>query len=205
MLTITKTYTVYNFNELSEDAKEAAKEKYLMETDFRNDDFYSYKIEALENNFPHSRLNLQYSLAYSQGDGANIYGELDLKDLFPFITEQCKKGLYTAKEVKRLKFYAKQVRTFELKRNTHYCYSLKRQQFDDDSIEWNLEMDGIRDIDKQLIKRFRVDFLNYFASLDSDIARDGYDYLYYISDYEFREIADWNEWIFNADGTIFDK
>ena len=35
--------------------------------------------------FPNSNLKVEYSLNYCQGDGLNIYGELNIKDILKYL------------------------------------------------------------------------------------------------------------------------
>ena len=58
---ITKEYNVYDFSELSEEAKEIAKQWYLYD-DFRPSEFTEIYEQDLQNIFPDSELKLQYSL-----------------------------------------------------------------------------------------------------------------------------------------------
>ena len=81
MRTVTKTYNVYKYNELSEDAKEKVKQWYL-DDDFSPQEFENSCMDALNRLFPNSDLKVQFSLSACQGDGFNIYGKLDLSDVF---------------------------------------------------------------------------------------------------------------------------
>ena len=83
---ITREYKVYNFSELSEDAKEKVKQWYL-DDDFRPYEFENIYTEDLKYLFNNSDLKLQFSLSYCQGDGLNIYGKLDLMDVFTAIRD----------------------------------------------------------------------------------------------------------------------
>lgn len=76
MRAITETITtmVYNFNELSDKAKEKVKEWYLNGQDAEF--FYEDSMAYINELFPNSELDIQFSLGYCQGDGFNIYGEI---------------------------------------------------------------------------------------------------------------------------------
>lgn len=80
MEVVTREYKIYNFSELSEDAKDKAKQWYL-DDDFRPSEFTEIYEQDLRNIFPDSELKLQYSLNYCQGDGLNIYGELNVSNV----------------------------------------------------------------------------------------------------------------------------
>ena len=89
MRTVTKRYNVYKYFELSEKAKEKAKQWYL-DDDFRPQEFERIYTEDLWYLFANSELKLQFSLSHCQGDGLNIYGKLNLTDVFNIICD--KKG-----------------------------------------------------------------------------------------------------------------
>lgn len=83
MRTFTTTHTVYNFDELSDEAKEKAL-NYFRENnwyDFLGDDL-QYKLEELlkDNNIHFDELpKVYYSLGYSQGDGVMFEGTVKWK------------------------------------------------------------------------------------------------------------------------------
>ena len=80
MKTIIKTYEVYNYNELSEQAKEKVKNYYLI-SEIRNDLFQEDIKYNLSYYFNNSELDYQYSLSHSQGDGFNIYGKINVDEV----------------------------------------------------------------------------------------------------------------------------
>lgn len=77
MQTITRVYT---YDELTEKAKEKAKEWYL-DDPCRSDIFTNGIDHFLSENFGSSYLEVQYSLDFSQGSGLNIYGKLYCCDM----------------------------------------------------------------------------------------------------------------------------
>ncbi len=79
-----KEIKVFTFPELNGEAKEKAKEWYL------NDETLSWELtDSYESDlsciFPNSDLKVQWSLSYCQGDGVNIYGSVNMEDIFPFL------------------------------------------------------------------------------------------------------------------------
>ena len=102
MKEITKTYIVYNYEELSKEAQEKVKEKAREElVENRCDNLPYDLLDYLENawNLVLAKDELFYSLSYSQGDGACFImdsllderllkdyfeGEVGIKDLNPF-------------------------------------------------------------------------------------------------------------------------
>jgi len=144
MEVVTREYKVYNFSELSEDAKEKAKQWYL-DDDFRPQEFENIYTEDLHYLFNNSDLKMQFSLSYCQGDGLNIYGKLDLMDVFAAIRDTDHSGgqfkqykdLFSEHEQKTIEAYMEACgREIELPYNRHYCYCVDdRVDFADEWIE----------------------------------------------------------------------
>lgn len=198
MKTITITKNVYNYNELSDEAKARAKSDYLNE-DIRTEEFYEMQKEELASLFPHSGLDLQFSLAYRQCDGANIYGTFALIDFLPLWNA-------SEKEKRTIAFYIDEsIDTYKFIENDRDCYSCKfiDKKYIDDFIDEFVEELKIKNIKKDVIERFFNDLLEYFDKLDKTIERQGYDYLYNIADDEFSDLCDANEWKFLEDGTFY--
>lgn len=197
MKTITITKKVYNYNELSDEAKARAKSDYLDDYT-RTEDFYEMQRDSLASLFPHSGLDLQFSLASCQGDGANIYGKFALIDFLPLWEA-------SEKEKRTIAFYINEsIDTYKFSENNRYCYSCKflDKKYIDDFIDEFVEELKIKNIKIDIIQRFFNDLLDYFDNLDKTIERQGYDYLYNIDDDEFSDICVWNDWEFLEDGTI---
>lgn len=198
MKTITITKNVYNYNELSDEAKARAKSDYLNE-DIRTEDFYEMEKEDLASLFPHSGLDLQFSLECCQGDGANIYGTFALIDFLPLWEA-------SEKEKRTIAFYIDEsIDKYKFSENNIYCYSCKflDKKYIDDFIDEFVKELKIKNIKIYVIKRFFNDLLDYFDKLDATIARQGYDYLYNIDDDEFSTLCDLNGWEFLEDGTFY--
>lgn len=211
MEVVTREYKVYNFSELSEDAKEKAKQWYL-DDDFRPQEFENIYTEDLYYLFNNSDLKMQFSLSYCQGDGLNIYGKLDLMDVFSVIRdtdhsgEQFKqyKDLFSEHEQKTIEAYMEACgREIELPYNRHYCYCVDdRVDFADEWIEIleycrykNIQIDTIRKMEK-LVGRI-------FENLSATYEKYGYDYFYNADDEVVNEACEANGWRFLEDGTFF--
>ena len=208
---ITREYKVYNFSELSEDAKEKVKQWYL-DDDFRPCEFENIYTEDLRYLFNNSDLKLQFSLSYCQGDGLNIYGKLDLMDVFTAIRDtehsgdlfEQYKDLFSEHEQKTIEAYMEVCgREVELPYNRHYCYCIDdRVDFADDWIESleycrykNIQIDTIRKMEK-LVGRM-------FENLSATYEKYGYDYFYNADDEVVNETCEANGWRFLEDGTFF--
>ena len=103
-----KETRAYTYPELSEEAKEKAKEWYL------NDESLSWELtDSYESDlsciFPNSDLKVQWSLSYCQGDGVNIYGSVNMEDIFALPQNAPAynwiDGYLTEKEIRTLRFY----------------------------------------------------------------------------------------------------
>lgn len=211
MEVITREYKVYNYSELSEDAKEKAKQWYL-DDDFRPSEFENIYTEDLHYLFNNSDLKMQFSLSYCQGDGLNIYGKLDLMDVFAAIRdadhsgEQFKqyKDLFSEHEQKTIEAYMEACgREIELPYNRHYCYCVDdRVDFADEWIEIleycrykNIQIDTIRKMEKLVGMMFE--------NLSATYEKYGYDYFYNADDEVVNEACEANGWRFLEDGTFF--
>lgn len=211
MEVVTREYKVYNFSELSEDAKEKAKQWYL-DDDFRPQEFENIYTEDLHYLFNNSDLKMQFSLSYCQGDGLNIYGKLDLMDVFAAIRdtdhsgEQFKqyKDLFSEHEQKTIEAYMEVCgREIELPYNRHYCYCVDdRVDFANEWIEIleycrykNIQIDTIRKMEKLVGMMFE--------NLSATYEKYGYDYFYNADDEVVNEACEANGWRFLEDGTFF--
>ena len=211
MEVVTREYKVYNFSELSEDAKEKAKQWYL-DDDFRPQEFENIYTEDLRYLFNNSDLKMQFSLSYCQGDGLNIYGKLDLMDVFAAIRDTDHSGeqfeqykdLFSEHEQKTIEAYMEACgREIELPYNRHYCYCVDdRVDFADEWIEIleycrykNIQIDTIRKMEKLVGMMFE--------NLSATYEKYGYDYFYNADDEVVNEACEANGWRFLEDGTFF--
>lgn len=208
----TKTIILYDYNELSDEAKEKVKQWYL-DDPFRSDMLTEdFEESFLRYFFPRSNLKVQWSLNSCQGDGVNIYGTLDLNDVLNYIEKWNPAehpaqyafdptGEFTAKELKRLWFYRERTgRDAMLPQNWRYAYCLADQiDFAEDMID-DLRWEEIRDIDEELINKFQYVVSEIIKSLCGEMECCGYDFLYEVDDAELAETCEANGWTFTADG-----
>ena len=190
----------YSYNELSETAKENVKQWYL-EDEIRNEFFYEDIVYTLKESFPRSDLKVTYSLSCCQGDGLNIYGNLNLYDFI-------EKWNATEKEKRRIEFYLNNSsHNFTFENNHRYSYSCKfidKKYIDDyvnDMID-DLQYNGISNINSETIKQFYIDMLDHFEKLDKQFETDGYNYLYNCDDEEVEDFCMANDYYFTEDGTL---
>ena len=208
---ITREYKVYNFSELSEEAKDKVKQWYL-DDDFRPYEFENIYTEDLKYLFNNSDLKLQFSLSYCQGDGLNIYGKLDLMDVFTAIRDtehngdlfEQYKDLFSEHEQKTIEAYMEVCgREVELPYNRHYCYCIDdRVDFADDWIE-SLEYCRYKNIQIDTIIKMEKLVGRMFENLSGTYEKYGYDYFYNADDEVVNETCEANGWRFLEDGTFF--
>lgn len=211
---ITKEIKLYEYSELSDKAKEEVRQWFMNDPDrgmLLSDDFKHAFIEYF---FPRSKLEVQWSLNSCQGDGVNIYGELDMYDMLAYVERWNPeehsyfkwaidpRDTLTDKEIERLCYYRERSgQNIELCYNNRYSYCVaKRTDFATDMIA-DLEYLRVRDIDRQLIVRFQEAIvIPVIENLCEEMADYGYRYLYEIDDDEIAGTCLANDWYFTADG-----
>ena len=129
MRTETVTYKIYKYNELSDHAKAKAFEWFESVRADENYIFTEDCEDSLKLRFPNSELQVQYSLSYSQGDGLNIFGNLYLPDVLPYIKDN-----FTEEEFSYIKHIVNEYGTgdgcwfgdqyVKMQRNTRYAYCI---------------------------------------------------------------------------------
>lgn len=208
MRTITKEYNIYTFNELSEEAKGKVKEWYLEgQEEFI---FTENCLQGLENLFGKNSLEVQYSLGSCQGDGLNIYGEIEAEAIFSCLEnhnggqqlEQFENAL-TDREKKTILAYAEECGKIQLPMNSPYCYSLASRIDIAEDWEWQLETySAFNKIEIDVLKKFEKVVRNIFSILCDTYESWGYEYFYKISDEDLAEHCEANEYEFFEDGTL---
>ena len=194
MKTITKIFNIYNFDELSEKAKEKvvnASREYLYTEHCKNVDdviyecLYNYGVGDAEYN---------YSLNYSQGDGVCFYNinlfsytRLTSKDnnikLNKFEIEAL--TLLNEKEYKMFLQYLNEGYNIKIVKNSSmYCHShtctLEEEYYYSDNEE---EEKAINNLIYDLKKKME----NIYHKMCYEIERLAYNYIEYISDDEIKE------------------
>lgn len=208
MRTVAVEYKVYKYNELSEEAKEKAKQWYLdgQETFIFTEDC---KMD-LDSLFGKNDLDVQYSLAYCQGDGFNIYGKISAEDIFNCLEKhnggtQFEKfeDMLTDKEKKTILCYANECGKIEIPMNRRYCYSLA--DYIDIADDWEscLVYADYRDINVDALKKFEKLVKGMFYTLCKVYEKWGYNYFYEITDEDMEELCEANGYEFMEDGTIY--
>ena len=202
MKIITKTIEAYTYDELNDEAKTKVKQ-WLLDDDLRNELFYEDVMEYLAAHFPRSDLKVKYSLSYCQGDGLNIYGELNLLD-FLEIWQADENDKYTMAN-----YLSKITYKYFFEKAQHYCYSCKFM--DARNIDYTIDefLSALWDNqcnavwDEEIIRKFFVDMITHFEKLDKQFEKEGYiEYLCEMSEEDARETCEANDYMFDIDGNI---
>ena len=161
MKTITKSINIYRFDELSEKSKEKAREEFYENYSFILCDMYHDDIkDELDYLFPNSILDVQFNLSCEQGSGLNIYGDLDLLDIYDKVSTKfdSKERLYISKVL------ADYPQSVEMKYNNRYCYCISNSNDYTSGLisdlEWNEE-----EIDYHVLEDFQILIAEYFLKL----------------------------------------
>lgn len=205
----TVEYKVYKYNELSEVAKEKVKEWYLEGQE--SFIFTDNCKQDLENLFGENDLEVQYSLAWCQGDGFNIYGKIDAESIFKCLENHnggCQlekfENYLTEKEKRTILNYAEECEMIEIPSNNRYCYCIANHIDIADEWEYQLEnYSGYRNINAEVLEKFEELVKEIFIELCRDYEKQGYEFFYEISEEDLEEICEANMYEFLEDGTIF--
>ena len=201
--TVTVSYDVYTYDELSPEAKKTARNEILdLRRDGANDIFQDICYENLNELFPNSDLKIEYSLIYCQGDGFNTYGTLKVDDLLnvdlshyplmnasitPLPNKDAIKAACDKAEISEIKIPG---------HHDHYGYSLA------DYIELDYYPDDLSEEEIELLNELEGFAKDVFERINSQFEEDGYAELYELSDEDAAEEADANDWEFNVDGKL---
>ena len=198
MRTIIIEERVYSFSELSEKAKERAIQDFI-NTGIQDEDFYECLECAACETFGDD-ISVQMSLSFCQGDGINVYGNVDVEKIL-----LDNKDYFSEKEYKALIWYDNQgYLDIFLPYNRHYCYCIAdRIDNGKDIAEDIARCYSLRNINDSAIEKLRNLIVDKVEEFCNERERDGYDYICEVSEEEFLEMAEANEWEFLEDGTLY--
>lgn len=163
------TITAYDYNELTEQAKQQAYNTiYEFLIDFVNDCFYEDTKNGLRERFCNSDLDLQYDYSSCQGSGLNIYGNFDLRDYLPHYQASEKSKRTIAFYIDTLKNYnCFDALNIELSQNHRYTYSCKFVDIQDAE---DIAEDIAEELKSIYIKNIKIDIL-------VDFIKSAYEYI----------------------------
>lgn len=194
---------VFQYDELSDNAKEFVKRQMIQ---VYHDDisFTDMVEERIGEDFPNSKLEIQYSLASCQGDGFNIYGVMSLSDLVKQIkTDEDIIGTFDEKEKRFIDFLEKQDIDIKLDCNYRYCYCTDKKEDIRYWIEYDLENQFFRDIPYDTIEKFSRYADTYLHGYCKKFEEEGYEWFYEMEDDELKEIIKENGYEFTEIGKIY--
>lgn len=202
---------VYKFAELSDKAKEAAKQTYL-DTCRQTDEFNDMVREDLNSFFPGANLKLEYSLSCCQGDGLNVYGTLPTKCMRNCAEQLAddsnllcifykKDKMLTDEEWNFVQDYADQHGDIVLPRNRHHAYCIAYQA---DIIDDSRFIPKNPEEFKTLLK-YNSLVHSFFNAFCDQWERFGYDYFHGtdLTDKDYQQIFEEMEWEFLESGEPF--
>lgn len=210
-----KRIVLYEYSELSEQAKDKAKQNYLnveLDSGFRASELTDlFKHSFLEYFFPNSSLDVDWDLSYRQGDIVSVHGNIQWVDMINYIKNyniEEHKGrplrfhwTFTEEEDKLLNIYTSYL-PIEIVRNNRngsiydgYFY-----------LDWAFALhdNDFTLADNKLIQRLDSVVCSALMQLTLEMRDFGYEFLYEVSDYEISDMSEINEWLYLEDGTLFD-
>lgn len=208
MKELTFTIKAYEYNELSQDAKNnvrtvlyEAQEPYFFNEDLKT---------AIFETFNNSQLHYSYSLNRCQGDGLSIYGNLsplDIKSYFEKHTENL-----TKKQLNRIYHYCDMLDDWgiccKISENLYrYDYFNKESAAFDirETYIYELETAYYRNIDTDLIYDMSKIYAGYLSQFCYDWEKRGYKYFewaFNAPDEEINELCNSNKWLFDESGAL---
>lgn len=200
------SYDVFTFDELSDQAKETAKDHVRDDIlHWRGEDNFIFTEDcenAIAELFPNSSLNVQYSLSSRQGDGFNTYGKLKANDLlnvdlslYP-LNGSSIKPLSDKDAIKAVCDKA-DLYDIDLDENRHYCYSLA------DRIEVVPSYEAeLTDDDVKLLNELEQFARAVMGRINRQFEDDGYKWFYEVTDEDIADEIEMRDYEFTEDGEI---
>lgn len=194
---------VYQFSELSDDAKQVVREWWEKQRGYTTLEFSELCNDDLWNLFPNSDLKVQYELNYAQGDGLNVYGRLYIPDVIEHIKDR-----FSEEE---LAYFAEVFndydRYFYMRENWNYCYCICDSHEYTSGVALDIEYDGGK-LNEDVLDKLNKEIQTYMSNLCSQYEKNGYDFFYpYIesgSDEYLISDCECNGWEFLGDGTLYE-
>ena len=200
MRKVTKEYDVYKFEELEKEVQEKVLDHYIEMSyecyldNMLYDDMVELAKDSLQNYFKGAEYQeIYYDLSYSQGSGAIVEFDIDLKYL------NNKYKMLSQEEIDGLEdFGGTNIKVYH--NNSHYYHE---RTFD---IDWNDYTDNdnfekIQDKIDIMIDLFREDIV----LMNGEIARDGYNMLEDKTTFEQMAMDSINDLEFLSDGSEFNE
>lgn len=192
------TQKIYSYEELSEKAKERAKDDYSDTfREYQNNDFYEHFTEELKYQ-GFENLKPRYSLGYSQGDGCSVTGKIYLNEVLENkdIMENFSKD-----EIRRLKYiYDCLYYSIEITSNSSYYCHEYTMDFDA-YVECNSYTHSKVELLREVFEKLENVIEDYFIALCNRMEEVGYKMIY-DEEYLEEDIAQ-ADFEFYEDGTRY--
>lgn len=164
----------YKYNELPETAQQKLKEKIVSSWEYMDDLTYIFQ-DMVNENFPSSDLQLQYSFSCCQGDGVNLYGSLDYRGAIEFI-KKMQRDKFEEDFTRIIKFCDID---FKLPENPRYSYCYVNRA--DIAIDLITEYEAITDEEppeewQAVAKRFESVLIECLEDFCKEMEEYGYEY-----------------------------
>jgi hypothetical protein len=193
-------FKVYQFNELSEDAKKKAREWYkeVLNNDFgAESEMITLSFEGMLEEYGYPTEDINWSLTCSQGDGMAFYGKIEE-------LERVAKRLLDEKKFKRFKLLVNAGLELEvkIKRNS---FGVHYNHYNTMWVDWEAYPSFIFDGNFKKIENFCEDFINLIEedikNVSKELEASGYKQIdHYYSDEAIDETIISNEYEFTAEG-----
>lgn len=190
MKTITIQKNVYEYSELSDQAKEEAKnflldgrDAYIFTSDVKEDLKCQYGLDLKPN----------YSLSYCQGDGFSLHGDVYFSDFIK--NENLKKtamdGLIGFQRgIAEKLIYKVKFRPWD----KGYCYASRN--------DVELEDEAYTEKEMAIVEKVRKNIASWYMDVCGKYEEWGYSYFYEITDEQAQDECDCNQYTFFEDGKV---
>lgn len=195
METVTRNYQVYDFKELSKEAKYYAIEKWYENEDYPFlEDYIQEELHQLDEHEIFEDIKLQYSLSYCQGDGLSFSAHINLKN---FLDNIYSKKLQQFKKDTIQNYIYK---CYSKGNTGHYCYASKSDIEYYENYQNGIERKYIDILWQDILEEIK----KYYMNICNNLEKYGYSILEYrMNDEEFSEFCEDNEYKFFENGKMF--
>lgn len=196
MRKITKQYKILTYSELSEGAKEKAKQWYLDNQD--PETFTDILIEDLKAETGFINLKPYYNLSYCQGDGLCLAGYIDFEEIQGNIKKIFYKGFNISdyKALAQLKEYAR----IDFNHQGHYYH---KNSVDIDIYIHGNHSEKMYDFMEKTVNKLLKNIKEWYINICDEYEKQGYSFFYEIDEEDLQEYFECTEFEFYEDGTIF--
>lgn len=223
MRTITNTFNVYNFDELTQDGKKQAIEKWYADgnREIENEQFKEFAEEFLSL-LKFKNVKLRYSLGYCQGDGLSFTADtMQSESVISFlemivnkqspeigykVLENAVDKLHECITISNIDFELLKEFDFKIEfneSNSRYCHknSVNIDSYFEDENQHSIE---IMDNQRTELEEIENSFKEMYFVICDILENQGYSQIYYeMNETEFNEMCEANSYEFLEDGTLY--